>query len=88
MDKFLLNVCSKDTKRKSLGHSLSISVQPASTGSYVTSFLNRVSILEFSCLLRDGFNLAMKNASKFLCVLPSSGASSKILHKKSVLCYQ
>ena len=24
MDKFLLKVCSKDTKRKSLGHSLSI----------------------------------------------------------------
>ena len=65
MDKFLLKVCSKDTKRKSLGHSLSIFisffVQPASTGSYVTPFVNRVSILESSCLLRDGFNLAMKN---------------------------
>ena len=45
-------------------------------------FLNRVSILESSCLLRDGFNLAMKNASKFLHVLPSFGASNKILHKK------
>ena len=45
-------------------------------------FLNRVSILESSCLLRDDFNLAMKNASKFLHVLPSFGASNKILHKK------
>ena len=33
----------------------------------------------------DGFHLAMKNASKFLGVLPSSGASSKILHKKEVI---
>ena len=30
----------------------------------------------------DGFNLAMKNASQFLRVLPSFGAASKILHKK------
>ena len=51
-------------------------------GSYVTPFLNRVSILESSCLLRDGFSLAMKNASKFLRVLPSFGAVGKILHKK------
>ena len=43
--------------------------------------LNRVSI-EFSCLLRNGLNLAMKNASKFLPVLPSFGAGNKILHKK------
>ena len=56
-----------------------------SNGSYVTPFLNRVSILVSSCLLRDGFNLAMKNASKFLRVLPSFGATSKILHKKK--CY-
>ena len=89
MDKFLLKVGSKDTKRKSLRHSLNIfinleqvSVQPASNGSYVTPFLNKVSILESSCLLRDDFNFATKNASKFLHVLPSFGASSKILHKK------
>ena len=30
----------------------------------------------------DGFSLAMKTASKFLRVLPSFGAASKILHKK------
>ena len=30
----------------------------------------------------DGFNLAMKNASKFLHFLSSFGAASKILHKK------
>ena len=30
----------------------------------------------------DGFNLAMKNASQFLRVLPSFGAASKIFHKK------
>ena len=90
MDKFLLKVCNKDTKTKSLRHSLSIfivnvgyvSVQRTNNGSYVTPFLNRVSILESSCLLRDGFSLAMKNASKFLRVLPSFGASSKIFHKK------
>ena len=51
-------------------------------GCYVTPFLNRFSILESSCLLRDGFNLAMKNASKFVRVLPSFGAASKILRKK------
>ena len=51
-----------------------------------TLFLNRVNILEPFCLLRDGFILAMKNASKFLRVLPFFGAESKILHKK--LCYQ
>ena len=90
MDKFLLKVCNKDTKTKSLRHSLSIfivnlgyvSVQRTNNGSYVTPFLNRVSILESSCLLRDGFSLAMKNASKFLRVLPSFGAVGKILHKK------
>ena len=53
-----------------------------SNGSHVTSFLNRVSISESSFLLRDGFNLAIKNTSKFLRVLPSFGAASKILHKK------
>ena len=89
MDKFLLKVCSKDTKRKSLRHSLSIfinlehvPVQPAGNDNYVTPFLKTVSILESSCLLRDGFNFAMKNVSKFLHVLPSFGASSKIIHKK------
>ena len=60
-------------------------VQPTSNGSYVTPFQNRVSIFESSCLLRDDFNLAMKNASKFLGVLPSSGAPSKILHKKEFI---
>ena len=86
MEKFLLKVCGKDAKRKSLRHSLSIFINfllTASNGSYVAPFLNRVSILESSCLLRDGFNLAMKNASRFLRVLPSFGASSKILHNES-----
>ena len=67
MDKFLLNIYNKDTKTKSLTHSLSIfivnveyvSVQRTNNDSYVTPFLNRVSISEFSCLLRDGFSLAM-----------------------------
>ena len=48
----------------------------------VTLILNRIRILESSCLLRDGFNLALKNAFKFLRVLPSFRAASKILHKK------
>ena len=48
----------------------------------VTLILNRIRILEPSCLLRDGFNLALKNAFKFLRVLPSFTAASKILHKK------
>ena len=92
MDKFLLEVPNKDIKRKSLKHSLSIfivnflfqqvSVQGKSNGSYVTAFLNRVSVLESSCLLRDGFNLAMKNASKFLRVVPSFGATNEMLPKK------
>ena len=85
MDEFLLKV-----KTKSLRHSLSIlidnlelvSVQRTNNGSYVTPFLNRVSILESSCLLRDDFSLAMKNASKSLRVLPSFRVASKILHKK------
>ena len=47
-----------------------------------TLFLNRVNILEPFCLLRDGFNFAMENTSKFLRVLPFFGAESKILHKK------
>ena len=38
--------------------------------------------LESSCLFADDFNLVMKNASKFLRLLPSFGAISKILHKK------
>ena len=37
---------------------------------------------ESSCLLRDRFDLVMKNASKFLRVLPSFGATSKMLDKK------
>ena len=49
MDKFLLKVCNKDTKIKSLGHSISafianleqVSVQRTSHDSYVTPFLNR-----------------------------------------------
>ena len=90
MEKFLLKVCIKDTKTKSLRYSLSIFivnleqvfVQRTNNGSYVTPFLNKVSILESSCLLRDGFNLAMKNVSKFLRVLPSFGAASKILYKE------
>ena len=89
MDRFLLKVCNKDTNRKSLRHSLSIfianleyiSVQWTCNCSNVILFLNKVGILESSCLLSNGFNLAMKNASKFLCVLPSFGAS-KILHNK------
>ena len=40
---------------------------------------------ESSCLLRDRFDLVMKNASKFLRVLPSFGATSKILRKKKCL---
>ena len=48
-----------------------VSVQLASNGSYITPFLNKVSKLESSCFLRNGFNLAMKNVSKFLRVLPS-----------------
>ena len=82
MDRFLLKVFNKDTNRKSLRHSLSIfianflfiflvielSVQWTSNGSYVTLFLNRVGILESSSMLNDGFNLAIKNASKlFAC---------------------
>ena len=88
MDKFLLKVCNKDTKKIIKTFSIfivnleQVSVQQTNDGSYITLFLNRVSILESSCLLRDGFNLAMKNTSKFLCVLPSFGATSKILHKK------
>ena len=53
-----------------------------STGSYITPFLNTVSILGSSCLLRDGFNLAMQNAPNFLRVPPSSEAASKILLNK------
>ena len=56
-----------------------MSVQQASNGSYVTPFLNGISILKTSCLLRDGFNLAMKNASKFLRVLPSFVGPSNVL---------
>ena len=90
MDKFLLKVCNKDIKRKSLRHSISIfivnlgqvSVQRTSNDSYVIPFLNRVTILEFSCLSRDYFNLEMKTAFKFLRVLPSFGEASKTLHKK------
>ena len=57
-------------------------MQRTSNGSYVTPFLNRVSILESSRLLGDGLNFATQNASKFLRVLPYFGAASKILHKK------
>ena len=67
MDKFLFKVCNKDTKRKLLRHFLSIfvvnleqvSVHLMSNGSFATSSLNRVSKLESSCLLRNGFDLAM-----------------------------
>ena len=75
MDKFLLKVCNKDTKKIIKTFSIfivnleQVSVQQTNDGSYITPFVNRVSILESSCLLRDGFDLAMKNTSKFLCVL-------------------
>ena len=98
MDKFLLKVCHKDTKTKPLRHFLSIfivnlewvSVQRTSNGSYVTPFLNRASILESFCLLRDGFNFAMKNVSneEVLRVLASFGAVSKNPTKKSAVHYQ
>ena len=50
MNRFLLNVCNKDTTRKSLRHSSIpcivnlgyVSVQWTSNDSYVTPFLNRV----------------------------------------------
>ena len=51
MDRFLLKNCNKDTKRKSLG-SCSVHEQW-----HVTHFLNRVSILESFCLLKDSFNI-------------------------------
>ena len=90
MNRFSLNVCNKDTARKSLRHSSitcivnlgKVSIQWTSNDSYVTPFINRVRISGSSCLLRGGFNLTIKNVSKFLGVLPSFGTASKMLLKK------
>ena len=39
-----------------------------------------IRIIEYSCLLWDGFNLPIKSTFKFLRILPSFWAVSKILH--------
>ena len=90
MDKFLLKICNNDTKRKWLRHYIivfivnleQISFQQTGHGTYVAPSLNRVSIVESSCLLRNGFNLTLKSSSMFLPTLPSFGAASKTLYKK------
>ena len=44
--------------------------------------------LEYSCLLRDGFNLVMKNTSSIYMLYHFLGQQVKHSTKRSVLCYQ
>ena len=84
MYRFLLKPCNKDTKRKSLRHSLRVGFINLGTSndSFVKTFLKLVSALKSSCLLRDGFHLAVNKASKLLRFLPSFREVGKVLYKR------
>ena len=48
----------------------------------VTPFLNRTNASESICSFKLGLMIAIKNASRFLCVLAFDGALHKILQVK------